>query len=109
LQVASLLGFASTLFGVGLLVFVLGRYFLYGGSVPGFPFLACTIAIFSGVQLFALGIIGEYLARMHFRTMERPTYTVRSMATTNRQDEKAPQGSKRITDGQNATIPGKLV
>jgi len=78
LQVASLLGFASTLFGICLLVFVLGRYFIYGGSAPGFPFLACTIAIFSGTQLFALGIIGEYLARMHFRAMERPTYTVRS-------------------------------
>ena len=42
--------------------------------MPGFPFLASVIAIFSGAQLFALGIIGEYLARMHFRTMDRPTY-----------------------------------
>ena len=48
-----------------------------GGSVAGFPFLASVIAIFSGAQLFALGIIGEYLARMHFRMMDRPTYTVR--------------------------------
>jgi undecaprenyl-phosphate 4-deoxy-4-formamido-L-arabinose transferase len=78
LQVASLLGFASTFFGVGLLIFVIGRYLIHGGSVPGFPFLACTIAIFSGVQLFALGVIGEYLARMHFRSMERPTYAVRT-------------------------------
>jgi hypothetical protein len=35
------------------------------------------IAIFSGAQLFALGIIGEYLARMHFRMMDRPSYAVR--------------------------------
>ena len=46
-------------------------------SVPGFAFLASIIAIFSGAQLLALGIIGEYLARMHFRTMERPPYAVR--------------------------------
>jgi glycosyltransferase involved in cell wall biosynthesis len=78
LQVASLLGFASTILGICVLVYVVGRYLVSGGSVPGFPFLACTIAIFSGVQLFALGIIGEYLARMHFRTMERPIYSVRS-------------------------------
>jgi undecaprenyl-phosphate 4-deoxy-4-formamido-L-arabinose transferase len=45
--------------------------------VPGFPFLASAIAIFSGVQLFMLGIIGEYLARMHFRLMDRPAYTIR--------------------------------
>jgi len=76
LQLASLMGFALTLFGAGVLAFVLLRYLLTGGSVPGFPFLASLIAIFSGAQLFSLGIIGEYLARMHFRMMERPTYAV---------------------------------
>jgi glycosyltransferase involved in cell wall biosynthesis len=78
LQFASLIGFVFTLFGLGVLIYVIGRYFIEGGSVAGFPFLASVIAIFSGAQLFALGIIGEYLARMHFRTMERPTYVVRS-------------------------------
>jgi glycosyltransferase involved in cell wall biosynthesis len=77
LQIASLIGFAFTLFGFGILVFVLGTFVANGGSsVPGFAFLASIIAIFSGAQLFALGIIGEYLARMHFRTMDRPTYLV---------------------------------
>ncbi len=77
LQVASLVGFGFTLFGIVVLAYVLGRALLEGGSVPGFPFLASVIAIFSGAQLFALGIIGEYLARMHYRLMEKPTYTVR--------------------------------
>jgi undecaprenyl-phosphate 4-deoxy-4-formamido-L-arabinose transferase len=57
---------------------VLGRYFVTGTTVAGFPFLASIIAIFSGAQLFALGIIGEYLGRMHLRTMERPPYIVRT-------------------------------
>jgi undecaprenyl-phosphate 4-deoxy-4-formamido-L-arabinose transferase len=78
LQFASLVGFAFTLFGIGVLVYVVGRYLIHGTTVPGFPFLASVIAIFSGAQLFALGIIGEYLARMHFRMMERPTYSVQS-------------------------------
>jgi len=77
LQLASLVGFAFTVFGLGILLFVLIRYFLQGDSVPGFPFMASIIAIFSGVQLFALGVIGEYLARMHFRIMDRPPYTIR--------------------------------
>jgi undecaprenyl-phosphate 4-deoxy-4-formamido-L-arabinose transferase len=77
LQVASLVGFAFTLFGIAVLVYVIGRLLIEGGSVPGFPFLASIVAIFSGVQLFALGIIGEYLARMHVRSMDRPVYTVR--------------------------------
>jgi undecaprenyl-phosphate 4-deoxy-4-formamido-L-arabinose transferase len=77
LQLASMIGFAFTLFGVVVLVYVVGRYLVQGGSVPGFSFLASAIAIFSGAQLFALGIIGEYLARVHARSMDRPTYVVR--------------------------------
>ena len=77
LQIASWMGFAFAIFGGLVLLYVLGRYLIQGGSVPGFPFLASTIAIFSGVQLFALGIIGEYLARMHFRLMDRPPYVIR--------------------------------
>lgn len=78
LQLGSVLGFTCTLFGFGVLVLVLIRYLRGGSAVPGFAFLACIIAIFSGVQLFTLGIMGEYLARIHFRMMERPTYAVRS-------------------------------
>jgi undecaprenyl-phosphate 4-deoxy-4-formamido-L-arabinose transferase len=77
LQLASIIGFSFTLFGLVILIYVLGRYLIQGDSVPGFPFLGSIIAIFSGAQLFALGIMGEYLARMHFRMMERPAYTIR--------------------------------
>jgi undecaprenyl-phosphate 4-deoxy-4-formamido-L-arabinose transferase len=79
LQLASLLGFAFTGLGGLIFLYVIGRYLIEGGSVPGFPFLASMIAIFSGVQLFTLGIIGEYLARMHFRSMERPASVVRQV------------------------------
>jgi glycosyltransferase involved in cell wall biosynthesis len=82
LQFASIVGFLFTLFGVGVLIYVVTRYFLSGDAVPGFPFLASIIAIFSGAQLFALGIIGEYLARMHFRMMDRPSYAIREVVTT---------------------------
>jgi len=77
LQLASLIGFTCTLFGLAVFIYVLVRFCLEG-SVPGFPFLASIIAIFSGAQLFALGVIGEYLARMHFRSMKRPAYVVRT-------------------------------
>ncbi len=77
LQLASYVGFGTMLFGIVIFVYVLARYAIDGGSVPGFPFLASMIAIFSGVQLFVVGIFGEYLARMYQRTMNRPIYTVR--------------------------------
>jgi undecaprenyl-phosphate 4-deoxy-4-formamido-L-arabinose transferase len=80
LRLASLAGFAFTLFGIAVLIYVVGRYLVQGTPVQGFPFLASIIAIFSGAQLFALGVIGEYLARIHLRGMERPTYAVRGIA-----------------------------
>ncbi len=85
LQLASLVGFALAVFGILVLVYVIGRALLFGIVVPGFAFLASIVAIFSGAQLFALGVIGEYVARIHFRTMDRPVYTVRA-ATDEHQD-----------------------
>lgn len=76
LQIASVMGFVFAIFGFVVLAYVLLRFILGGSSVPGFPFLASIIAIFSGAQLLALGIIGEYLSRMHFRTMDRPPYSL---------------------------------
>lgn len=75
LQFSSFIGFGLVLFGVLILAYV-GAAYVIVGAVPGFTFLASIISIFSGAQLFALGIIGEYLARMHFRTMDRPAYLV---------------------------------
>jgi undecaprenyl-phosphate 4-deoxy-4-formamido-L-arabinose transferase len=78
LQLASVVGFVFTMFGLLVLAYVFANYIANGpNNVPGFAFIASMIAIFSGAQLFALGIIGEYLARMHFRAMDRPTYLVR--------------------------------
>jgi glycosyltransferase involved in cell wall biosynthesis len=76
LRFASLVGFAFTVVGFGLLLYVLVAYIVSGRVVHGFPFLASIISIFAGAQLFALGIIGEYLARVHMRVLDPPTYVV---------------------------------
>jgi undecaprenyl-phosphate 4-deoxy-4-formamido-L-arabinose transferase len=76
LRFTSLVGFVFTFFGIAVFLYVLGVYFLLG-SIPGFPFLASIIALFSGTQLFALGIFGEYLARIFDRSIDRPAYVVR--------------------------------
>jgi glycosyltransferase involved in cell wall biosynthesis len=76
LQISSVVGFSMTAAGLLALVWILARYLVSGSVVPGFAFLGCMIAIFSGAQLFSIGIIGEYLARIHLRTMDRPSYAV---------------------------------
>jgi undecaprenyl-phosphate 4-deoxy-4-formamido-L-arabinose transferase len=68
-----------TAFGIGVFVYVMAAYFS-AGSLPGFPFLASIIALFSGAQLFTLGIFGEYLARIFDRSMDRPAYIIHETA-----------------------------
>lgn len=75
LRMASWIGFVMTIFGLGVFIYVVFVSFMEG-SIPGFPFLASIIALFSGAQLFALGIFGEYLARIFDRSMDRPAYII---------------------------------
>jgi undecaprenyl-phosphate 4-deoxy-4-formamido-L-arabinose transferase len=91
LRAASILGFLFSLFGMISMVFVLARFLFQGCPVPGFPFLAMSIAIFSGIQLLALGILGEYLARVHMRQMQKPCYTI--LGTTD-----GPESRKDLQD-----------
>jgi glycosyltransferase involved in cell wall biosynthesis len=83
LRLVSIVGFLSTLFGLAVAIRVLAVYFLYGSRAPGFVFLAMIITLFSGVQLFTLGIFGEYLARIFGRTMDKPAYV---MSETTQED-----------------------
>ena len=63
--------------GIALALFYLIRYFLYGFSVPGFATIVILITSFSGIQLFALGIIGEYIGRINKEVKNKPEYIIR--------------------------------
>jgi polyisoprenyl-phosphate glycosyltransferase len=54
--------------------------------VPGFAVLASVIAICAGAQLLSLGILGEYLAQMYVRMLNRPAYLVESTANLDPQE-----------------------
>jgi glycosyltransferase involved in cell wall biosynthesis len=82
LQIASLLGFVFSILGMMVLIYVFIIYFFTDTAVAGFTFLASMIAILSGVQLFSIGMLGEYLARVHLGMMEKPPYTVRKSVGT---------------------------
>ena len=76
LKVASYIGFATAL-----AAFAYGGYFIVktlvrGDAVPGFPTLVTLVLFLGGLQLMALGIIGEYLARMFIEVKQRPLYLV---------------------------------
>jgi undecaprenyl-phosphate 4-deoxy-4-formamido-L-arabinose transferase len=77
LRLASVVGFVVMLLGLAAFAFVLGSYFATGQPLSVFRFLATTLAIFSGAQLFTLGILGEYVARIHHRVLREPSYVIR--------------------------------
>jgi undecaprenyl-phosphate 4-deoxy-4-formamido-L-arabinose transferase len=81
LRIATWLGFACSALGVVLLVYVLVRFALGANTVQGFTTLAALISLFAGAQMFTIGVIGEYLGRQHFRSMNRPMYLLREEAT----------------------------
>ncbi|MEO5974513.1 MAG: glycosyltransferase [Ilumatobacteraceae bacterium] len=76
LRFASLIGSFVMVIGFLLLNWIVGRRIVTGNSVPGFPLLASAITIFSGTQLLMLGVLGEYIGKIHFRSMNKPSYTI---------------------------------
>lgn len=78
LRLASILGITVSLMSMIYLVFVLVKYFVHGEDVQGYPTLVCLILFLGGVQLLALGIIGEYIGRIFNETKHRPPYIVES-------------------------------
>lgn len=71
------LGILTATLGLIALLVVLVMYFTGRITVPGFTSLVCLMAVFSGVTMLSIGIVGEYLGRLHFRSMHQPNYLVR--------------------------------
>lgn len=78
LRFASMMGILTALVALVYLLYVLFKAILYGDPVAGYPTLMCVILFLGGGQLIALGIIGEYIARIFNETKLRPPYVVRT-------------------------------
>ena len=93
LQMATAIGFFFTLFGIGIFSYAIVRWAFFN-AVQGFTFLASSIAIFAGAQLFALGVVGEYIGRIFQRTNGQPGYLVRHVTPDPGTDMSAGPGAK---------------
>ena len=77
LKVATFGGFFLGTTGFLLALFYLIRYLLYGFGVPGFATTVILITVFAGIQLFCLGILGEYIGRINKEVKNKPEYIAR--------------------------------
>jgi hypothetical protein len=77
LRLATWTGLSAAAFAFGYGLWVLVKALLYGDPVRGYPTLMVVILFLGGMQLVALGVIGEYLGRLFVESKQRPLYLVR--------------------------------
>ncbi len=77
LTIAGFLGMLFCFIAFIFILIIIIKTIIFGDPVSGWPSLACIIIFVSGVQLFFLGILGEYIAKMYLETKKRPIYIVK--------------------------------
>lgn len=77
LAIASILGLLFCLIAFVAILFVIVRQLIWGGSAYGWPSMVCIILFIAGVQLFCIGILGQYLSKVYLEVKNRPIYIIR--------------------------------
>lgn len=76
LKLAALLGTLFIFIAVAVIIALAIRQYLYHNSVDGWTSLVCILFLLSGIQLFCMGIFGQYLAKMYMEIKRRPHYII---------------------------------
>ena len=77
LGVASIAGFLFCLISFIMIILIVIKTLIFGDPTSGWPSLVCIIFFVSGIQLFCLGIIGQYLSKTYLETKKRPIYIIK--------------------------------
>lgn len=77
LTIASVAGVFFCLVAFVIIIVTIVRKLMFGDPTSGWPSLVCIIMMVSGVQLFCLGIVGQYLSKTYMEVKKRPIYLVR--------------------------------
>ena len=78
LRLATILGFLFAFFAFIYMIVILIQTIINGTSVPGFPTLISVVLLLGGLQLMAIGVLGEYLSRTYLEAKKRPIYLAKS-------------------------------
>lgn len=77
LAIASFMGVLFCLLAFVFIIFIIVRKLMFGDPTSGWPSLVCIISFVSGVQLFCIGIVGQYLSKTYLEVKKRPLYIVK--------------------------------
>ena len=77
LAFASILGVLFCILAFVFIIFIFVRALIFGDPTSGWPSLVCIISLVSGVQLFCIGIVGQYLSKTYLEVKKRPMYMIK--------------------------------
>ncbi len=77
LAVSSVVGMLMCVIAFVMILVIIAKTIIWGDPVAGYPSLVCIIFLVSGIQLFCLGILGQYLAKTYIETKKRPVYIIK--------------------------------
>ncbi|WP_276747417.1 glycosyltransferase family 2 protein [Ruminococcus champanellensis] len=77
LAIASVLGLVSCVIAFLMMIWIIIKTLAFGEAVAGFPSIMCAIFLLGGLQLFCIGVLGQYLSKTYLETKQRPIYIVR--------------------------------
>lgn len=83
---ASFLGILFCIVSFLFILVIIAKTVMYGDPTSGWPSLVCIIFMVSGIQLFSLGIIGQYLSKTYLEVKKRPIYIVRETSENPKED-----------------------
>ena len=80
LVISAIIGFLFCIISFIMIIFIITKTLIYGDPVSGWPSTVCIIFMVSGIQLFCMGIMGEYLAKNYLETKKRPIYIIKEQS-----------------------------
>ena len=88
LALASVLGVVLCIIALIMVIYIIVKTLMFGDPVSGWPSLACMVMFMGGIQLFCIGILGQYLAKTYLETKHRPIYILAETDEENPDDKK---------------------
>ncbi len=89
LRLSTYIGFLSSVISVLYLIFIIIQKLVWGIDVPGYATIVVLVLFLGGLQLFCLGVLGEYMAKMYIQVKNRPVYIIKEHLKSDEDDTEA--------------------
>lgn len=86
LVLSTIIGFLFCIISFIMIIVIIGKTLIFGDPVGGWPSLVCIIFMVSGIQLFCIGIMGQYLSKTYLETKNRPIYIIKETSDDNKKN-----------------------